>query len=59
MNPRPVESRTGKPVLLKLTKTDRELLKIAATRRGMPMTTLAYQCVKYWLDAEFGKGGQS
>jgi hypothetical protein len=59
MNPRPVERRTGKPVLLKLTETDRELLKIAAKRRGMPMTTFAYQCVKQYLDAEFCKGGAS
>ncbi|WP_298642511.1 hypothetical protein [uncultured Cardiobacterium sp.] len=51
------ESRTAKPVLVKITKTDRKRLQRAARDHKIPMSTIAYQCIKRWLDAEYGEGG--
>jgi hypothetical protein len=57
MIPKPVERRTSKPVLVALTASDRKRLERASKKYKTPMATLAYQCVKHWLDSEYGEGG--
>lgn len=57
MNTKSVESRTAKPVLVKITRTDRKRLQRAARDLKTPMSTIAYQCIKRWLDSEYGEGG--
>ncbi|EEV87765.1 MAG: hypothetical protein ACFNTM_00240 [Cardiobacterium sp.] len=59
MNIKPPETRKDKPVLVRLSQQDRQRLQRAARKLKLPMATIAYQCVKQYLDAEFGKGGQS
>lgn len=55
------EPRMDTPIMVRLTKTDRRLLKRAARERKLPMSTIAYLCLKHWLDSEYGdtqdKGG--
>lgn len=51
------ELRSAPPVLVKLTPTDRELLKKAARKYKMPMSTLAYHAIRKTLEEEFSQGG--
>nr|DAK86047.1 MAG TPA: hypothetical protein [Herelleviridae sp.] len=51
------ESRSAAPVMVRLSKTDRKRLKTAARDKKLPMSTIAYICLKNWLDSEYGEGG--
>ncbi len=59
MNPQTAESRMDKPVLIRLSSTDRKLLKRASREMKIPMATLAHQCVRQFLDRKYSEGAQS
>lgn len=59
MNPQTAESRMDKPVLIRLSSTDRKLLKRASRELKIPMATLAHRCVRQFLDGKYGEGAQS
>lgn len=59
MNIKPPETRKDKPVLVRLSQQDRQRLQRAARKLKLPMATIAYQCVKQYLDAEYGEEAQS
>ena len=46
-----------KPVLIRLSKTDRKHLEKLARRTKIPISTLAYHAVRRMLDSEYGEGG--
>lgn len=51
------EPRMHKPVLIRLSKTDRKQLEKLARRTKTPISTLAYRAVRRMLDSEYGEGG--
>ena len=51
------EPRMDTPVLVRLSKTDRERLQLLAKRTQVPMSTLAYEAVRHMLEIEFAEGG--
>ena len=51
------EPRLDTPVLVRLSKTDRERLQLLAKRTQVPMSTLAYEAVRHMLETEFAEGG--
>ena len=53
------ESRMDKPVMLRLTKTDRKHLEALAKRKKVPMSTIAYDALRNLLDKEFAGEGRS
>ena len=46
-----------KPVLIRLSKTDRKQLEKLARRTKTPISTLAYRAVRHMLETEFAEGG--
>lgn len=53
----PTENRMDKPVLVRLSQTDRKQLQALAWRSKVPMATLAYRAVRHMLDKECRKEG--
>ncbi len=51
------EPRMHKPVLIRLSKTDRKQLEKLARRTKTPISTLAYRAVRHMLDTEYGTDG--
>lgn len=52
------ESRMDKPVMLRLTKTDRKRLEVLAKRARVPISKIAYDALRHLLDQEFAKEAQ-
>lgn len=57
MNIKSSESRTARPILVKVTESDRKRLKQAARKHKMPMTTFVYACIKQILEQEYADQG--
>lgn len=51
------QSRTAKPVLIKLTHRERNQLENLAKLKCIPMTTLAYLALSNWLAEQSTDGG--
>lgn len=49
------EPRMDTPVMVRLSRTDRERLQLLAKRTKVPMSTLAYEAVRHMLETEFAK----
>lgn len=51
------EPRIDTPVMVRLSKTDRERLQLLAKRTKVPMSTIAYEAIRHMLETEFAEGG--
>ena len=49
------EPRMDTPVMVRLSKTDRERLQLLAKRTKVPMSTIAYEAIRHMLETEFAK----